>query len=142
MGGYETIAQEVLLVSPAYMPAWRLGSLCGNLRSIEPRQEDAFAAAHYRLWIPRETPELRGILIRQHGCGSGAWEKGLDHAQDPQWQALAQKHGFALLGSQFWSHEEDCSTWTMPEDGSARAQERALEYFAKITIHPEIATIP
>ena len=24
-----------------------------------------------------ETPELRGILIRQHGCGSGAREKGL-----------------------------------------------------------------
>ncbi|MEC9131887.1 MAG: hypothetical protein VYE02_10920, partial [Verrucomicrobiota bacterium] len=79
-------------------------------QSIEPRQEDAFAAAHYRLWMPRETPELRGILIRQHGCGSGAREKGLDHAQDPQWQALAQKHGFALMGSQLWAPEEDCST--------------------------------
>ena len=111
-------------------------------QSIEPRQEDAFAAAHYRLWMPRETPELRGILIRQHGCGSGAREKGLHHAQDLQWQALAQKYGFALMGSQLWAAEEDCSTWTMPEDGSAHALKRALEHFTEITGHPEITTIP
>jgi hypothetical protein len=126
--------------------AYLLGALTTHAetfdRSIEPRQEDAFAAAHYRLWMPRETPELRGLLIRQHGCGSGAREKGLDHAQDPQWQALAQKHGFALMGSQLWAPEEDCSTWTMPEDGSAHALERALEHFAEITGHPEMTTIP
>ena len=110
--------------------------------TIEPRSTDAFGKAHYRLWIPDETPELRGIIVRQHGCGMGARKFGLEHADDIQWQALAQKHGFALMGSQLWAPEEDCSTWTMPEDGSAHAFLSAIQTFANASNHPELEKVP
>jgi hypothetical protein len=57
--------------------------------TIEPKENDANGTAHYRLWIPAEVETLRGIIVRQHGCGPGARKFGLEHADDPQWQALA-----------------------------------------------------
>jgi len=110
--------------------------------TIDPRPEDAFEKAHYRMWIPESTPELRGIVFRQHGCGPGARELGLEHANDIQWQALAQKHGFALMSSQLWAPDEDCSTWTMPEDGSANAYLNAIQILANASGHPELETVP
>lgn len=110
--------------------------------SVQPRGGDAFERADYRMWLPDETPEIRGILFRQHGCGPGARKFGLEHANDIQWQALAQKHGFALMSSQLWAPEEDCSTWTMPEDGSANAFLNAIQQFANTTGHAELQKAP
>lgn len=110
--------------------------------TIQPRKEEAFGVAHYRLWLPSETPQLRGLFFRQHGCGDGARKKGLDHANDIQWQSLAQKHGFALMASELWAPEEDCSTWTMPKDGSLRAFLTALESLAQQSKHPELTSVP
>ena len=110
--------------------------------SIEPGPDDAVGTAYYRIWIPEKTPELRGIIFRQHGCGQGARKLGLEHADDIQWQTLAQKHGFALMGSQIWAPEEDCSTWTMPEDGSANAFLSAIKLFARASGHTELNQIP
>jgi hypothetical protein len=110
--------------------------------TIEPGPDDAVGKSHYRIWIPEETPELRGIIFRQHGCGQGARKLGLEHADDIQWQTLAQKHGFALMGSQIWAPEEDCSTWTMPEDGSANAFLSAIKLFARASGHTELSQVP
>jgi hypothetical protein len=110
--------------------------------TIDPRPDDALGKAHYRIWIPEGTPEIRGIIFRQHGCGMGARKYGLEHADDIQWQSLAQKHGFALMGSQIWAPEEDCSTWTMPEDGSAHAFLTAIQLFANASNHPELEIVP
>jgi hypothetical protein len=110
--------------------------------TIMPREQDANGEAHYRLWIPDEVETLRGIIVRQHGCGPGARKLGLEHADDPQWQALAKKWDCALLGSQLWAPEEDCSTWTIPADGSASSFFRALDYFADKTGHPEVKHVP
>ena len=110
--------------------------------TIEPRSEEAFGKAHYRLWIPPRVKVLQGILVRQHGCGPGARKLGLEHADDIQWQALALKWNCALLGTQLWAPEEDCSTWTMPEDGSARAFHSALDLLSKQSQHAELTRIP
>ncbi|HAO67872.1 MAG TPA: hypothetical protein DCR17_14430 [Verrucomicrobiales bacterium] len=110
--------------------------------TIEPGSDHAIGKAHYRIWIPEETPELRGIIFRQHGCGQGARKLGLEHADDIQWQTLAQKHGFALMGSQIWAPEEDCSTWTMPEDGSANAFLSAIKLLARASGHAELDHVP
>ena len=110
--------------------------------TIEPREKDANGTAHYRLWIPDNVETLRGIIVRQHGCGEGARKLGLEHADDPQWRALAKKWDCALLGSQLWAPQEDCSTWTIPQDGSASSFFRAINHFADTTNHPEIQHIP
>ncbi len=110
--------------------------------TIEPREKGANGTAHYRLWIPENVETLRGIIVRQHGCGEGARKLGLEHADDPQWQALAKKWDCALLGSQLWAPQEDCSTWTIPQDGSAATFFRAIKHFSDTTNHPEIQHIP
>lgn len=110
--------------------------------TIKPKEGDANGTAHYRLWIPDDVETLRGIIVRQHGCGPGARKLGLEHADDPQWQALAKKWDCALLGSQLWAPEEDCSTWTIPQDGSASSFFRAISHFAETTGHSEIDHLP
>ncbi len=110
--------------------------------TILPRQQDACGKALYRLWIPDDAATIRGIIVRQHGCGEGARQLGLEHADDPQWQALAKKWDCALLGSQLWAPEEDCSTWTIPQDGSAHAFHSALKQFARLSARPEIEFVP
>ncbi|HUG19644.1 MAG TPA: hypothetical protein VMM56_11730 [Planctomycetaceae bacterium] len=110
--------------------------------SIEPEPGEAFGSADYRLWVPDEVATLRGVIVRQHGCGEGARKFGREHADDPQWQALARKWDCALLGSQLWAPEEDCSTWTIPEDGSARAFLSGLRELAERSNHPELTRVP
>lgn len=110
--------------------------------TILPREQDAFGKALYRLWIPDDLNEVRAIIFRQHGCGEGARKFGLEHAHDIQWQALARKWDCALLGSQLWAPAEDCSTWTIPADGSDHAFHAALAQLAKNSGHAELKTAP
>lgn len=110
--------------------------------TVAPRSQDAFGRAIYRLWLPPGDAPLRAIIVRQHGCGPGARKLGLEHADDIQWQALAAKWNCGLLGSQLWAPGEDCSTWTIPQDGSEYAFLTALSRFAALSGREEIATVP
>jgi predicted esterase len=110
--------------------------------TVPPRQQDAYENAHYRLWLPDGIQHVRGVIVRQHGCGPGARQLGLEHADDPQWQALARKWDCALLGTQLWAPKEDCSTWTMPADGSDHAFLTALHELAKLSGHAELEQAP
>ncbi len=109
--------------------------------SAPPRETDHYAGARYRLWIAPETTSVRGIIIRQHGCGEGARRYGLDHANDLQWQELARRHHFALLGTEL-RNTEMCAQWYRVEDGSGDALLRALDQLAADTGRPELASVP
>lgn len=109
--------------------------------SAPPREGDQYSAARYRLWLPPETPTVRGIIIRQHGCGDGSRRYGLSHANDLQWQELARRHGLALLGTELHSAEM-CAQWYHVEGGSADALLRALDQLAAETNHPELSRVP
>jgi pimeloyl-ACP methyl ester carboxylesterase len=104
---------------------------------VQPQGNDKFHSAEFRLWVPEIKGPLRGVIIRQHGCG----RKGLDHADDVQWQALALKHHCALLGSHFVPTNQ-CADWFEPQGGSERALLVALETFAEQTKRPELAKVP
>jgi pimeloyl-ACP methyl ester carboxylesterase len=104
---------------------------------VSPREAEKFAQARYRLWLPENTPHLRAIIVRQHGCG----RNGIDHADDLQWQALAQAHSAALLGTHL-QPRDDCSDWWNPANGSERAFLAALEELAAKANHPELKTVP
>lgn len=110
--------------------------------SVPPRKEDAYENAYFRLWVPDHVKKIRGVIVRQHGCGAGARKYGLEHADDLQWQALARKWNCALLGTQIWAPKEECSTWYMPADGSEHAFFSALQKLGKQSHHPEIAKAP
>lgn len=109
--------------------------------SVDPRISDQFKKADYRIWLPPQVKTIKGIIFRQHGCGTGAASTGLDHANDLQWQALAIKHDMALMGSHL-EFDEICAQWFDPDGGSERAFLTALKNFAALSKHNEIEKVP
>jgi poly(3-hydroxybutyrate) depolymerase len=97
---------------------------------------------NYTLWLPEGVKTIRGIIVHQHGCGSGACKGGATAAYDLHWQALARKWDCALLGPSY--HQDDkqnCRLWCDPRNGSAQTYLRALTELAKKAEHPEIADV-
>ena len=97
----------------------------------------------YTLWVPDGMAKLRGIIVHQHGCGTGACQGGRTAAYDLHWQALARKWDCALLGPSY--HQEDgqnCRLWCDPRNGSQKAFLKAICEFASTAGHPELETVP
>jgi hypothetical protein len=98
---------------------------------------------NYTIWIPPGKKELRGVVVHQHGCGEGSCKSGLTGAFDLHWQALAKKHGCALLAPSYEQPEKaDCQMWCDPRNGSAAAFRRGLSDLAAKSDHPELANVP
>jgi hypothetical protein len=97
----------------------------------------------YTVWLPDGVVKLRGIIVHQHGCGSGACKGGATAAHDLHWQALASKWNCALLGPSY--HQEDkqnCRLWCDPRNGSSATFLRALHDLAAKSRHPELEQVP
>lgn len=107
------------------------------------KADELSLAVDYYLWIPPEAKHLRGVIVHQHGCGDGASKGGATAAHDLHWQTLARKWNCALLGSSYEGRAGiDCRAWCDPRRGSAAKFEQALEDFAKLTGHAEVAHTP
>lgn len=97
----------------------------------------------YTLWIPPTATKLRGVIVHQHGCGTGACKGGETAAYDLHWQALAAKWDCALVGPSYHQKEgENCRLWCDPRNGSAKTFLRALDDIAKQSKHDELKTVP
>lgn len=110
--------------------------------SVPPGKIDQYLTADYRLWIPNQIGEIRGLIVRQHGCGDSAAATGLDYANDFQWQAFARKHKFALLGAKYLTGDKPCELWALINYGSKEALLKALHTFAKKSQRPELEAVP
>jgi hypothetical protein len=110
--------------------------------SIPPSKEDEYQSALYRIWIPKNVKTIRGLIVKQHGCGDPAAASGLDHAKDLQWQALAAKHNLALLGTKYLNGDNPCENWVLINYGSGDAFLKALRAFAEKSQHPELEMVP
>jgi poly(3-hydroxybutyrate) depolymerase len=97
----------------------------------------------YTLWLPDGGTALRGIIVHQHGCGSGACKAGATAAYDLHWQALARKWNCALLGPSYQQEDgQNCQLWCDPRNGSDKAFLQALRAFAEQSKHPELGRVP
>jgi hypothetical protein len=97
----------------------------------------------YTLWIPDGVGKLRGIVVHQHGCGSGACKAGETAAYDLHWQALARKWDCALLGPSYHqADKQNCRLWCDPRNGSHKTFLNALHEFALKANHPELDQVP
>jgi hypothetical protein len=97
----------------------------------------------YTAWLPEGVKSLRGVLVHQHGCGEGSCKSGLTGAYDLHWQALARKHGCALLSPAYEQPEKaDCQMWCDPRNGSDAAFQRGLADLGEKSGHPELAAAP
>ena len=98
---------------------------------------------NYTVWIPGGVKTLRGVIVHQHGCGEGSCKSGLTGAYDLHWQALAKKHGCALLSPAYEQPDKaDCQMWCDPRNGSDAAFQQGLKDLAAKSGHPELATVP
>jgi hypothetical protein len=97
----------------------------------------------YTLWVPDGVKTLRGVIVHQHGCGEGSCRSGLTGAYDVHWQALARKHGCALLAPSYEQPDgADCQMWCDPRNGSAAAFRKCLVDLGAKSGHPELADVP
>lgn len=97
----------------------------------------------YTVWIPAGVEQLRGVVVHQHGCGEGSCKSGQTGAFDLHWQALAKKHGCALLSPSYEQPQQaDCQMWCDPRNGSSDAFQKALAHLGEQSGHPELATVP
>ncbi|MGE0608688.1 MAG: hypothetical protein AB7O62_16455 [Pirellulales bacterium] len=97
----------------------------------------------YTVWIPPGDKALRGLIVHQHGCGEGSCKSGQTGAFDLHWQALAKKHGCALMGPSYEQPEKaDCQLWCDPRNGSDVAFQKSLIELGTESGHPELATVP
>jgi hypothetical protein len=97
----------------------------------------------YTVWLPPEVKTLRGVIVHQHGCGTGACQGGATAAYDLHWQELARRYDCALLGPSYGQEEkQNCRLWCDPRNGSNKTFLRALDDLARESKHPELATVP
>jgi pimeloyl-ACP methyl ester carboxylesterase len=98
--------------------------------------------ANYRIWIPNGVETLRGVIVRQHGCGG----EGLVYANDLHWQALAIKHQLAILGTKYQTvgiyPDDPCDSWAVIDRGSEDAFLKSLNEFGQKSRHPELGKLP
>jgi hypothetical protein len=97
----------------------------------------------YTMWVPDSVTRLRGVIVHQHGCGSGACKGGETAAYDLHWQALAKKWDCALLGPSYQQDDkQNCRLWCDPRNGSAKTFLKALGELASKAKHPELESVP
>lgn len=97
----------------------------------------------YTVWIPENVNRLRGVIVHQHGCGEGSCKSGLTGAFDLHWQALAKKHGCALLAPSYEQPQTaDCQLWCDPRNGSDAAFQQSLKDLGQQSGHPELSEVP
>jgi hypothetical protein len=97
----------------------------------------------FTVWVPDGVKTLRGVIVHQHGCGSGACKGGATAAYDLHWQALAKKWDCALLGPSYQQEDkQNCRLWCDPRNGSGKTFLKALSDLAAKSGHPELETVP
>jgi HEAT repeat protein len=95
------------------------------------KQEELQLGVTYTLWIPDGVTKIRGVIVHQHGCGSGACKGGATAAYDLHWQALAKKWDCTLLGPSYHQNDkQNCWLWCDPHNGSHKTYLKALGEFA------------
>lgn len=108
-----------------------------------PKEGQLEIGVTYTLWIPEGLKKVRGIIVHQHGCGTGSCIGSVTAAHDLHWQELARKNDCALLGPSFHqAKEQNCRLWCDPRNGSSDVFVDSLKKLAKTSGHPEIATAP
>ena len=98
---------------------------------------------NYTVWVPPGVKTLRGLIVHQHGCGEGSCKSGLTGAFDLHWQALAKKHGCALMAPSYEQPDKaNCQLWCDPHNGSDAVFQKSLTHLGTESGHPELATVP
>jgi pimeloyl-ACP methyl ester carboxylesterase len=95
----------------------------------------------FSFYVPDGVAKLNGIIVHQHGCG----RSGITVPHDLHWQALANRWGMVLMGTEFptlFPDGDHCERWSHIENGSDDLFIAALARFASDTQHHELMHVP
>lgn len=104
-------------------------------QTIDPKPDDNFTEARFRLWLPERVEQVRGLFVlvpRSQG-------DGLNQVDEPRWQQLATKWNFGLLGCTLRDKE---GAYYIASKGTGRALLEALAKLAVQSKHPELKDAP
>ncbi len=101
----------------------------------------AVQRGRFSLYVPDGVSKLSGVIVHQHGCG----RSGITLHHDLHWQALANRWGMALMGTEFPTQFPDgdhCDRWSQIDKGSDELFVAALARFGADTQHLELLHVP
>ena len=138
-----TAAEEPIPITD-FTPSQSDGTYYGIIypQPEHPAEGELVMEAQWRIWIPDGVEKLRGVVVHQHGCGMGSCDSGRTGVYDIQWQELAREHDCALIAVSYRQNDFECVCWCDPRRGSAKSFLSALEYFAFVSGHGELTTVP
>ncbi len=110
--------------------------------STSAAKKESYLSADYRIWIPDGVKKIRGLIVKQHGCGDDAAATGLNHANDLQWQALALKHQFALMGTRLPTDYPTCTDKAIANRAAEGSFLKAISILAQKSDRQELNTVP
>jgi poly(3-hydroxybutyrate) depolymerase len=100
-----------------------------------------FDKAQFRLWMPRDVPRVRAVLVLVPGSNGD----GRAMAEDSVWQAFAAKNRLAIVACCFTDKRHDqgfIEEYVDVARGSGQALFDALAKFAGRSKHAELASAP
>jgi pimeloyl-ACP methyl ester carboxylesterase len=134
------LALDLILSLPAFVSAQVLEDDNGNQISWDGTYydfRDAEGVQMVKLWIPPNVKPVKGVLIFGHG-GSGGDSRYF--SRDKNIRDFAQRLGFGIAGLHNFPGRE---VYEGGERGiGAKAYFKALELFASMGLHPELANAP
>jgi hypothetical protein len=143
MNPYRLGSVAAVLLFTLTHSAWGAGRYFEVSYSGSDKPGELQLGVTYTVWIPDQVKVLRGVIVHQHGCGSGACKGGATAAYDLHWQALARKWDCALLGPSYQQDDkQNCRLWCDPRNGSDKTFLRALSELAEKSKHPELERVP
>lgn len=92
--------------------------------------------AAFRWWAPPDARTIRGVFVLIPGRNGD----GRNAVTDPEWQALATRHGLALVGCSLF--KTDPTYQSDPDGSTAKMLDKAIGELAKANGHPEAANAP
>lgn len=107
--------------------------------TIEPG--DVYNMAAFKIWINPDHEKIRGILMLNPGSNGD----GRGQVDDPYWQAFANKHQFALMGTYFTDHLHPnmmIEEYIQVSKGSGKAFIDAIDKVARESGHEELSYAP
>ena len=104
-------------------------------QQIQPKPDDNFREARFRLWLPDNVQQVRGLFV----LVPGYQRDGLDLVNEPRWQQLATRWNFGLLGCTL---RDEKGAYYLADKGTGRALLEALAKLAVQSKHPELKEAP
>ena len=100
-----------------------------------------FQKAAFRLWIGKDIQKVKGIIVMVPGSNGN----GRDMVNQPEWQALANKHSMAILAADIKDKRSPnmaIEQYADVKNGTGQAMLDVLSRLATKSGHPELNTVP